>query len=174
MFCSDCQIELRSKRKPINCSDGKFRCKSCSHKRRMKKFWASERGKNWQQKYAKSEKGRAVRLQAVHRYLSTEKGKQKRKEYVKSERGKQVQREHCKRHYWSDPEYHRMKALSRIHGVEVDLLKQIKERDKICQRCLTDKNLTFDHIVPVSKGGKATLENLQILCNPCNASKGNR
>ena len=79
-----------------------------------------------------------------------------------------------RRHYWSDPDYHRMKALGRVHGVEVDLLKAVRDRDKVCQHCRTADNLTFDHIIPVSKGGKASMENLQILCNPCNAKKGNR
>ncbi len=36
------------------------------------------------------------------------------------------------------------------------------------------RNLHFDHIVPVAKGGATTIENLQILCAPCNLSKGAR
>lgn len=79
-----------------------------------------------------------------------------------------------RRRYWADPAYYRMKALGRKHGVEVDILKAVRERDKTCQHCRTADDLTFDHIIPVSKGGKASMENLQILCNPCNARKGNR
>lgn len=33
--------------------------------------------------------------------------------------------------------------------------------------------LTIDHIIPRSKGGKSTDENLQILCKRCNSVKGN-
>ena len=33
--------------------------------------------------------------------------------------------------------------------------------------------LHTDHIVPYSKGGKTTLDNLQTLCNKCNLGKGN-
>ena len=32
----------------------------------------------------------------------------------------------------------------------------------------------IDHVVPQSKGGASTLDNLQLLCSPCNKSKGNK
>ena len=51
----------------------------------------------------------------------------------------------------------------------------VLERDAYrCVRCGTFKALTVDHIVPESKGGAATLENLQAMCRPCNSSKGVR
>ena len=34
--------------------------------------------------------------------------------------------------------------------------------------------MEFDHVLPLSKGGKTTVENLQILCRRCNRAKGNR
>jgi len=34
--------------------------------------------------------------------------------------------------------------------------------------------MTKDHIVPVSLGGKDSLDNLQTMCYRCNRSKGNR
>jgi hypothetical protein len=34
--------------------------------------------------------------------------------------------------------------------------------------------LHVDHIIPVSRGGKTVLENLQALCEPCNLGKSNR
>jgi len=47
--------------------------------------------------------------------------------------------------------------------------------EKYGNKCLccdaTDKPLTVDHIVPVSKGGSSNIENLQPLCKPCNCSK---
>jgi len=34
--------------------------------------------------------------------------------------------------------------------------------------------ITVDHIVPISKGGKWELSNLQTACKPCNMKKGNK
>ena len=35
-------------------------------------------------------------------------------------------------------------------------------------------SLHIDHIVPVSRGGKTEMNNLQTLCEPCNLGKSNR
>jgi hypothetical protein len=40
--------------------------------------------------------------------------------------------------------------------------------------CLVAENLTVDHIIPVSRGGTDEIENLQFMCLPHNAAKGNR
>lgn len=45
-----------------------------------------------------------------------------------------------------------------------------------CQYCgerFSTSELTIDHVVPVSKGGKTTWENTVAACGPCNARKGN-
>lgn len=44
-----------------------------------------------------------------------------------------------------------------------------------CAYCGTkSKNLTIDHIVPKSRGGKSTWENTVASCKKCNARKGNK
>lgn len=45
-----------------------------------------------------------------------------------------------------------------------------------CRKCgISGKSvqLEIDHIIPVSKGGKSTYDNLQTLCHKCNLEKGN-
>ena len=41
-----------------------------------------------------------------------------------------------------------------------------------CQYCGTTKDLTLDHVIPRSKGGKTTWTNLVTACKKCNSMKG--
>ena len=43
---------------------------------------------------------------------------------------------------------------------------------KGCQKPYYYKDLDVDHIVPQSKGSGDNIENLQLLCGHCNATKG--
>jgi len=64
---------------------------------------------------------------------------------------------------------HQTRALSR---------KNILLRDRnTCQYCgvvLAPGDLTLDHVIPRSRGGNSTWENLVACCHSCNHRKGNR
>lgn len=48
----------------------------------------------------------------------------------------------------------------------------ILERDGyVCRRCGATDDLQMDHLIPVSRGGTNDLDNLAILCRPCNLNK---
>lgn len=49
-----------------------------------------------------------------------------------------------------------------------------KRDDHECQYCGSKKDLTIDHVIPRSKGGQDTWENLVACCTKCNLKKGNR
>ena len=40
-----------------------------------------------------------------------------------------------------------------------------------CRKMFEKKDLTMDHIVPLSRGGKSTKGNLVVACEPCNSDK---
>lgn len=56
--------------------------------------------------------------------------------------------------------------------------RNIFERDRNrCQYCgkrFAKSDLTIDHVIPRSKGGRDTWENLVLACVKCNVQKGNR
>src|ERR1700740_1673026 len=43
-----------------------------------------------------------------------------------------------------------------------------------CQYCGSHSNLTVDHVIPRSKGGASSWENIVASCAPCNRRKGDR
>ena len=48
-------------------------------------------------------------------------------------------------------------------------------RDRFtCQYCGCKEDLTFDHVIPRSRGGRTTWENVATACSPCNLRKGGR
>ena len=50
------------------------------------------------------------------------------------------------------------------------------ERDGLhcvyCDEDLSDAEIHLDHVIPESRGGPTTVDNLQVTCRKCNTSKG--
>lgn len=44
--------------------------------------------------------------------------------------------------------------------------------DNICLCCKEKKPLTIDHVIPLSRGGTNSIDNIQPLCRECNSRKG--
>lgn len=69
-------------------------------------------------------------------------------------------------------------AICRVERGRVsnEMRRKIYERDnyrcRCCGRRQNEVDLEIDHIVPIAKGGKSTLDNLQTLCAECNKRKG--
>jgi len=50
--------------------------------------------------------------------------------------------------------------------------REVWMRDNgVCVECQSPENIEYDHIHPISKGGNSNLENVQLLCRPCNRKK---
>lgn len=53
--------------------------------------------------------------------------------------------------------------------------REVLRRDRhCCQYCGNTKQLTLDHVIPRSKGGKHTWNNVVTACKACNNHKGDR
>ena len=51
--------------------------------------------------------------------------------------------------------------------------REVWRRDRgRCLECDSQKNLEFDHLIPLSEGGSNTARNIQLLCQECNRKKG--
>jgi 5-methylcytosine-specific restriction endonuclease McrA len=86
---------------------------------------------------------------------------------------------HAQRHALRMPSVIRLLEYRRIpHQSRALSRKNILMRDRYtcqyCQKVLPGAELTLDHVVPRSRGGSSTWENLVACCHYCNNRKGNR
>jgi CRISPR/Cas system Type II protein with McrA/HNH and RuvC-like nuclease domain len=62
----------------------------------------------------------------------------------------------------------------RGNGIRVNRQRIFKRDDYQCGYCGSQRDLTIDHILPRSRGGKNTWTNLVTCCSKCNLKKGNK
>lgn len=58
-----------------------------------------------------------------------------------------------------------------------ELRREVMERDwYVCRYCrrIGDYNIHIDHVIPVSRGGLDTIDNLVTACEACNLAKGDK
>lgn len=60
---------------------------------------------------------------------------------------------------------------SRVIPQDVKIAVSVRDQGK-CVQCGSTEDLHFDHKVPWSRGGTNTVNNIQLLCGPCNRRKG--
>ncbi|WP_013320423.1 HNH endonuclease [Gloeothece verrucosa] len=95
-------------------------------------------------------------------------------------KGKAEQLEHNGRLLYSGlplPTVIRLRHYVKVPYKEIPLTRRnILERDRhTCQYCsYKGEQLTLDHVIPRSRGGGETWENLVTACVRCNVKKGNR
>lgn len=95
-------------------------------------------------------------------------------------KGKAEQVEHNGRYIYTDvplPTVIRLRYYVRVPYKEIPLTrKNLLHRDShACQYCgYSGDELTLDHVIPRSRGGPETWENIVTACVRCNVKKGNR
>ena len=74
-----------------------------------------------------------------------------------------------------------MPSIIRLHnyinipyrnGVVLNRQNLFKRDSHSCQYCGSGKDLTLDHVLPRSRGGKSSWDNLATACKGCNSRKG--
>jgi 5-methylcytosine-specific restriction endonuclease McrA len=76
------------------------------------------------------------------------------------------------------------KVIRLLSYIKIPISKMVEDRpsksmiykrdDNKCQYCGSTRGLTIDHVIPKSKGGGDTWENLVVACSSCNTKKGNK
>lgn len=77
------------------------------------------------------------------------------------------------------PEQNRNHRQRRRYGnAEREMKRYKQENNVMCENCYKASNegyvITIDHIIPISKGGTRTKDNLQFLCDKCNFEKADK
>lgn len=131
------------------------------------------------QKYTKLKS----KAQKKWRDSKLEERREKGREYARAHTDQK--READKRRYWENLEASRNKERMKAHRRRVSgdvwtleeenqLITDYGFRCVYCNKKKKRKDLTLDHVIPITKGGTNSIENLVPACCFCNLSKGNK
>ena len=149
-----------------------------------KKAWAdpvrrnklSERHRQYCKRLRQTQEGAQQIRDRAKRFLDSKRNDEKWKYSERNRRTEWYKRTIAKRRIYARINSHKRRVLIQTGGnhteEEIALLrKQQGNKCNACHRSLT-KRFEIDHIMPVSRGGTNSIENLELLCRRCNRSKG--
>jgi 5-methylcytosine-specific restriction endonuclease McrA len=146
---------------------GSSRCRKCTNTANsISRAKYPEKNKAYAARYHREHKQQRTEAARRHRAENKEWWKEVRKKYAKTEKGIMSSRN----------ARHRRRAAVANGNVSTNDLVALKKKAKgRCYYCGEKcKSLTLDHIVPISKGGRHSLDNLVMSCQPCNRNKSDR
>jgi len=160
--CNSCKKEMLLEAFPKNkkCTSGcERKCKRCTYRARDSK---RPKMREQQMEWYQNNKDRILEM---------------RKEYYKENRERI--KTYSRQYHKDNPEvaraaFHRRRAHIQNNGRNNLTSTQIKwmfDSFPYCIYCGIEEGLTIDHIIPISKGGENTLDNIVPACLPCNNEK---
>lgn len=143
-----------------------FFCKEHEEVGKKYRLENKDRKKEYQKKYYAKNKEKLKKYKKKYHTEHKEEARLRNKKYFQTPKGKlATKRSNIKR---------------RAHGViKMDTFKRLLNANILkhgmicCERCKKGciDNRHIDHILPISKGGDNSYDNLQIFCSHCNCSK---
>jgi len=149
--CRDCGAEF----KPTH-----FNEKLCSHECKHAAVKARRL------KYAQSDKGRLTEL----RWRKNPEKQRIDEKYRKSKKGRAKAVERATKYMKENQHALYRKRLGQTAPYR-RLRNELISIYKNCQSCGSYNDLTIDHIIPTSHGGRHERSNVQVLCRSCNVKK---
>ena len=125
----------------------------------------SKKGKLFWKKYRETKHGRERIRAAQYRFQQSDKARIVHKKYDKTPKGKEaaIRTANLRRA--------RIRIVCDLTASQWNEIK--KTYQYACVYCgCKDRPLTRDHVIPISRGGHHTKENIVPACQPCNTRKG--
>lgn len=184
--CSKCKIskEASAFTKDSSTKDGLYPyCKECKNKIEKNRMTPERKEKNRIRSliHAQIHKIDAVKRATEWVFNHKEHVAKYQKEYKQKHKEElnRKQRERNRKNYRSKRDkfisyWHARKARKLLNGGTYTAEQWRKMRVHFgnkCLRCGSGSNLSVDHVIPLCKGGKNDISNIQPLCISCNASK---
>lgn len=139
---------------------------------RQKQYNAANKEQHAAYRRANRDHRNELKRQSRMRHAEDESGERER------ERNRQLalkwRKENPERHKENIRKYRALRAGAEGSFTQAEWVALCESCDNRCLRCGTTENITADHVVPLSKGGADSIENIQPLCKSCNCSKGTK
>jgi len=162
-------------------------CKECIKRNKRKRYQNDKEFRQTQikisQRWAQSEKGKASRLASSRKRCKTIKFREYRKWWfkntvkgkasVKRRRAKWLQTPNGKAYHNRKCERRRARKANAVSTLTAAEWQEILvQYDFRCAYCGKQKPITQDHIIPLTKDGNHTRDNVIPACKLCNSKKG--
>lgn len=174
-------------------------CRGCDETKPIERFSRDRRAKDGRQRLCKT--CQKVRFDQYRR-ANLEKMRKRQAAYRKAnpekvrrtyEKNREKQRERAKERYWANRETelekqaayreaNREKERLRARKIGLgghtaaEIVEMLESQDGVCAYCETLQGDAFhvDHMIPLSRGGSDSWDNLALACAECNQSKHTR